>query len=327
VFTVSAADDQKSNSKFVPIDTFSVKCSRMDMRQLNYFIAVAQDRHLSRAAERLHVSQPPLTRHIQALEAELGAKLFKRTAKGMTPTQAGEMLLKDALSIRGMIEQAAERVQRAGLGKMGYMGVGTYGSSIFGVVARILAMFTAAHPMVEITVNHAQTADQVAALRQGRVLVVFERWLPDEPDIKSSLLIREPLFLALSDRHPLAKRKIVAVEALQNQTLITGVAPNLIAGALDLCRKHGFEPRFAPPANDVVMAALLVTAGRGVSMVPESMLNVHFPGVVYRRLKSRFEASMEVHYYYLKDEASPLLDAMLQTVRAFQRGGRDHKCR
>jgi DNA-binding transcriptional LysR family regulator len=290
----------------------------VDLRQLNYFIAVAQERHLSRAAERLHVSQPPLTRHIQALEAEFGTKLFKRTARGMLPTQAGELLLREALSIRGMVEQAGERVKRAGLGKMGLLGVGIYGSSIFGVVARILAQFTAANPMVEISLNHAQTADQVAALRQGRVQVVFERWLPDEPDIKSTLLTREPLFLALSERHPLARRKVVEVQALQNETLITGIAPNLIAGALQLCRKHGFEPRFAPPVLDVVTATLLVTTGRGVSLIPESMLNVHFPGVAYRPLKSKIGAFMEVHYYHLKDESSPLLGAMLKTIKAFQ---------
>ena len=292
----------------------------MDLRQLNYFIAVAQERHLSRAAERLHVSQPPLTRHIQALESEFGTKLFKRTARGMTPTQAGELLLKEALSIRGMVEQAGERVKRAGAGKLGQMGVGIYGSSIFGVVARLLAQFTAANPSVEITVNHAQTADQVAALRQGRVLVVFERWLPDEPDIQSFLLAREPLFLALSERHPLAGRKAVEVKALQHETLITGIAPNLIAGALALCRQHGFEPRFAPPVLDVVTATLLVTTGRGVSMVPESMLNVHFPGVAYRPLKSQVDAFMELRCYHLKDESSPLLGAMLRSIRAFQRG-------
>ncbi|MDM0107699.1 LysR substrate-binding domain-containing protein [Variovorax sp. J22R24] len=167
--------------------------------------------------------------------------------------------------------------------------------------------------------NHAQTADQVAALRQGRVQIVFERWLPDEPDIRGAFLTREPLFLALSERHPLAQRDVVDLKALQGETLITGAAPNLIAGALEICRRHGFEPKFAAPVHDVVTATLSVITGRVVSLVPESMLNVHFPGIAYRPLKTGAEASMDLHFYRLKDEASPLLDAMLRTIDEFIR--------
>lgn len=293
----------------------------MDLRQLNYFVAVAQERHLGRAADRLRLSQPPLTRQIQALEAELGTKLFRRTAKGMVPTQVGETLLKDALGIRELVEQATERARSGAQGRLGRMGVGIYGSAIFGVVPKVLSRFTAANPEVQITLNHAATSDQVDALRQGRVLVVFERWLPDEPDIKVAPLAREPLLLALSEHHRLAAQEAVEIEALQDETLITGIAPNLIAGALDLCRRHGFEPRFAPPAADVVMATLHVAAGSVVSMVPESIVNVHFPGVVYRPLKARSHAYMDVHYYHLRGENSPLLGAMLKTIRAFRSGG------
>ncbi|MEJ8847756.1 LysR substrate-binding domain-containing protein [Variovorax rhizosphaerae] len=291
----------------------------MDLRQLNYFIAVAEEKHIGRAAERLHVSQPPLTRHIQALEAELGATLFRRTPRGMLPTQAGQILLKEALGVRASLAQAAERVRQAAQGRAGRIGVGIYGSSVFGVIAELLAQFTSTHPEVEVVLNHAQTADQVAALRQGRVQIVFERWLPDEPDIVSAPLTREPLFLALSERHPLARREVVDIEALQGETLITGAAPNLIAGALSICRSHGFEPRFAPPVHDVVTATLSVVTGRVLSLVPESMLNVRFPGITYRPLTSRVDASMEVHHYRLKDESSPLLDALLETIEGFVR--------
>lgn len=294
----------------------------MDLRQLGYFVAVARERHMGRAAERLSLSQPPLTRQIQALEAELGVKLFKRTARGMSLTPAGETLLKDASGILGMVDVAADRTRRAGSGRMGRLGVGVYGSSIFGVVPRVLSMFAVEHPDVQLAMHHAPTAEQVVALRQGRVLVVFERWLPDEADIVVEPLAREPLLLALSERHALARRETVDVEALHDQTLVTGLAPTLIAGALELCRRHGFEPRFAPPESDIVMATLVVAAGLGVTIVPDSMVNVRFPGIVYRPLKARGGAFMEVHCYYLKDEAkdSALLGAMLQTVRAFRKG-------
>lgn len=288
----------------------------MDLRQLNYFIAVAEERHLGRAAARLCLSQPPLTRQIQALEEELGVKLFNRTPRGMGLTQAGETLLRDALSIRSMVGVAAERAHRAGQGQLGRLDIGVYGSSIFGVVPRVLARFAAEHPQVQIALNHTQAWEQVNALRQGRVLAVFERWLPDEPDVASELLAREPLLLAVRAQHPLAAQDTIDVTALRDETLIVGMAPTMAANTLALCREHGFEPRFAPPASDIVMATLLAGTGAGVTLVPASMANVHFPGIVYRPLGS--PAFMDVYCYHLESETSPLLASLLATVRAFR---------
>lgn len=288
----------------------------MDLRQLGYFIAVAEERHLGRAAARLHLSQPPLTRQIQALEEELGVKLFIRTARGMVLTQAGETLLKDARSVRGMVDLAADRAWRAGRGQLGRLDVGVYGSSIFGVVPQVLARFSEAHPEVQLSLHHAQAVDQLSALRQGRVLVVFERWLPEEPGVVSELLAREPLMLALKDSHPLARQDSVDVSELRQETLLIGMAPSMAAEALALCRLHGFEPRFAPPAGDIVMASLLATLGLGVAMVPASMTHVHFPGIAYRPLTPH--AFMNVQCYYQDREDNPLLASMLEVVRAFR---------
>lgn len=289
----------------------------MELRQLNYFIAVAEERHLGRAAARLCLSQPPLTRQIQALEEELGVKLFIRTARGMLLTQAGETLLKDARNVRGLLELAAERAHRAGLGEIGRLDVGVYGSSIFGVVPSVLAAFAAAHPEVQLALHHAQAVDQLGALRQGRVLVAFERWLPEEPDVEVELLAHEPLLLALPEHHQLAAQPHVEITALRDETLITGMAPTIAAASLALCRAQGFEPRFAPPASDIVMASLQASLGQGVALVPSSMANVHFPGITYRPLTPA--ATIEIYCYYLRNEDSPLLHAMLKTVRYFAR--------
>lgn len=288
----------------------------MDLRQLSYFIAVAQERHLGRAAERLCLSQPPLTRQIQALEEELGVKLFTRTARGMLLTQAGETLLKDALNVRGLVEIAAERARRAGQGQVGRMDIGVYGSAIFGVIPRVLAAFRAAHPDVQLGLSHASAADQSTALRQGRVLAVFERWLPDDPDLSVELVAQEPLLLAMNEGHPLAARALVEVPALREETLIIGIAPTVAALVLDLCRGHGFEPRFAPPANDITMTALMAATGLGVAVVPASMGNVHFPGIAYRRLDTR--AVMDVYCYFMRSESNPLLGVLLETVRSLR---------
>ncbi len=290
----------------------------MDLRQLKYFIAVAQERHLGRAARKLHLSQPPLTRQIHALEKELGAALFDRTARGMELTQAGQALLEDALAMQALAEQAKERARRAGSGQVGRLDLGVYGSAIFGVVPQVLKLFRQRHPDVELTLYQAQTPAQVAALRQRRVLAVFERLLPDEDDIAVELVAREPMWVAMSELHPLAAAPEVPVQALRGQTIVTGNAATAIAQVIELCRTHGFEARLAPPMSDVVVATLLAASGSAISLVPASMLNVKFAGVAYRPLRSQVDASMGLYCFYLRDEASPLLISLLAAVRAFR---------
>ena len=110
---------------------------------------------------------------------------------------------------------------------------------------------------------------------------------------------------------------VVEITALRDETLITGMAPTIAAASLALCRAQGFEPRFAPPASDIVMASLQASLGQGVALVPSSMANVHFPGITYRPLTPA--ATIEIYCYYLRNEDSPLLHAMLKTVRYFAR--------
>lgn len=291
----------------------------MEVRQLSCFIAVAEDRHLGRAAKRLSLSEPPLTRHIKALEQELGVQLFTRTPRGMTLTQGGDAFLRDARSMFSLLGQAAERAQRAARGQTGRLDVGLYGSGVFAVVPQLLAGFRRAHPDVDLSFHYAQTPDQVTALRQGRVLIVFERLLPsNEPDLEVELVAREPLVVAMSESHPLAKRKVLDIKLLQGQKIILGSSPVAAATAVELCRRAGFEPQFAPAAGDLVMASLLASLDVGVALVPRSITHVGFPGIAYRPLKRDPAAFMDLHCYYLRGETSPLLQAMLATVRAYR---------
>jgi DNA-binding transcriptional LysR family regulator len=290
----------------------------VDVRQLNYFVAVAEARNLGKAAERLHLSQPPLTRQIQQLEAELGVQLFKRMPRGMELTSAGQELLTHARNIQSMVSLAAERARRAGRGEAGRIDIGVYGSAMFGVMPQLLAAFRNAHPDVEVVLHHAQTPMQLPALRQKRVQLVFERLLPEESDIKVELVAREELLLALPDSHPLAAYKRVDVAALRDETLLIGTSPSGTAMVLQLCRDNGFEPRLSPPLTDLVTATLQAATGRGLTIVPASMANVQLPGIAYRPMRSRKKAFMDLHCFYLKDEESPLLQSMLRVVHQFR---------
>jgi LysR family transcriptional regulator, benzoate and cis,cis-muconate-responsive activator of ben and cat genes len=292
----------------------------MDLRQLKNFIAVAEERNIGRAALRVHLSQPPLTRQIHALESDLGVQLFTRTPRGVDLTQAGEALLKDARSICGLADQAAERAQLAGRGQVGRLDIGVFGTAMFDVLPRLLSGFGQTHPQVKLVLHHDATPAQVTALRQGRVLLVFERMVPNEADIAIELVARERLLVALHQSHRLAGKKAITMQDLRDEPMIMQAAPlsQLANVALDLCRASGFEPKVSQLAPDVVTGALMVSCGMGTLFAPESMRNLQLPNLVCRPLKGQPKAFMDLHCYYLKAEQSPLLVALLKTIREFR---------
>jgi len=286
----------------------------MDFRQLTCFIAVAEERQLGKAAARLYLSQPPLSRHIQALETELGVRLFDRTATGMELTQAGIALLEEARNIEGLVQQATRKTRRAGTGQSGQLKIGVYGSSIYGVVPRILRQFRLSYPEVELTLHYAQTPSQVQALRRGQVDLVFERMVPIESDIRVQLVYSERLFVAMNASHPLSQREWVHISDLRDEIFILGSEVTAASRVIEICRLAGFVPRLAEPSSNVVTATLLAAIGCGVTLVPESMLNVNVPEVIYKQLNSEAEHSMDLYCFYLDKQISPLLKSLLEIV-------------
>ena len=191
---------------------------------------------------------------------------------------------------------------------------------MFDVLPRLLSRFVDLHPQVKLVLHHDATPAQVTALRQGRVLLVFERMLPNEPDIEVEMVTRERVVVALHTGHRLAAKKVIDMATLRNEPMIMPAAPlsQLTNVALDLCRANGFEPKVAQLASDVVTGAMMVACGMGMMLVPVSMQNLQLPNLVYRPLKRQTNAFMSLHCYYLKDEPSPLLAALLNTIQNFR---------
>ena len=289
----------------------------MDLRQLTSFIAVAEEGQLSKAAARLCLSQSPVSRHIQSLEADLGVRLFDRTAAGMELTQAGKTLLGDARNIEALMSEAAAKVARAGEGKLGRLSVGVYGSANYGVVPRILRDFKSLYPEIALSLHYDHTLSQIQALRTGRVQMVFERVAPIESDIQVQLVCKESLLVAISESHRLAQRERVRIEDLRRETFIFG--SDVAAGslAIELCRRAGFIPRIAPTTSNVITATLLAAVGDGVTLVPRSMVNVKFPGIAYLDLDSDERQSMDLYCFHLSGSVDPILQNMLEVVRDF----------
>lgn len=296
----------------------------MDLRHLRYFVTVAEERNIGRAANRLHISQPPLTRQIQQLEEELGVLLFTRTPRGMELTAAGEQLLTEARHIRALVEQATERTQRAGQGRLGRLDVAIFGSAILEVIPRLLERFCSAYPDVKVVLHSLNKHEQIEALRQRRINVGFNRMLAPLPDLASELVVTESLLLALSEGHPLAGEPTVSFRALAAHPLVlfpTGGRPSFIDKVVGLCQQAGFEPRIAQEVGDVVTAIALVARGFGACLVTESTAVLSLPGVVYRPLTDLPEsARVDLSCIFRREDDAPALAAFLQVVREARQG-------
>ena len=293
----------------------------MEFRQLKYFIAVAEELNIGRAATRLHISQPPLTRQIQQLEEEFGALLFLRTARGVELTQAGETFLRDARNIRDLMEQAVERAREAGQGKQGKMDIGIFGSGILDVIPKVLHAFRASHPNVQIALHTMTKKEQIEALRQHRIGAGFNRLLAPLPDISSEPVQMESIMVAVNESHPLAAKPAILLKELADQPLIlfpSGARPSFIDKIWALCAGEGFEPSVAQEVGDAPTSVALVAAGFGLSLVPEAATSLSVPGVVYRRLANAPDAVIDLSCIYRTDDESPILRAFLQTIRDFR---------
>jgi len=292
----------------------------MDLRHLRYFIAVAEERNIGRAATRLHISQPPLTRQIQQLEEELGVQLFTRTHRGMELTQPGELFLEEARNIRSVVEQATERTQRAGQGKLGRLDIGIFGSAILGMIPRLLLAFRNAYPEVKIILHNMNKEAQIEALRQRRIDLGFNRFISASDDIASELVATEKLLLAVNITNPLAQRTTVPFGLLAEHPLILfpkGSRPSFVDKVMGMCHQAGFTPQVAQEVGDAVTGIALVASNFGVCLLPESATVLTLPGVVYRPLSDEPDnASVDLSCIYRMGDSSPILNSFLEVVRA-----------
>ncbi|GAA6142848.1 LysR family transcriptional regulator [Hydrogenophaga sp. 5NK40-0174] len=292
----------------------------MDLRQLKYFLAVAEELNISRAAERLHISQPPLTRNIKALEEELGVKLFHRSARGVELTQAGEMFREDSNNIRMLVEAAVDRVQRAGEGKLGRLDVGIFGSAVYEVIPSLLQTFRERLPGVSVVLHTMNKSEQLEALRQRRITVAFNRILQPAPDIGRELVVTEPLFVVLPKHHRLTRLESVPVKALAGEPLVLFPnvgRPNFADRVIEMCNKHGFEAQVSQEVGDAITGAVLVARGFGITLIPASAAKtVAIEGTTYRPLADG--TGVDLSCFYRASDRSPLLHSFLEVVREYR---------
>jgi DNA-binding transcriptional LysR family regulator len=286
----------------------------MDNR-IKYFIVAAEERNLHRAALRLHISQPPLTRQIKALENDLGVQLFIRTKKGVDLTPEGETLLSHARDVRAHIDLAIQQVRRTRDGQLGQIDIGVFGSSMIKTIPEIIRVFSETHPDVKIVLHNIPKYKQIEALHQKRILIAFDRYLPESPDLKIELVSKDKFYVALNRNNPMSNQAAIHPRELKDQPVIGEQDCSVLQAAIPIFRDHGFEPKIVQKATDMISAVVMVSGGFGSAIIPESMKYLQLPNVTYLPLITETGSLIELHCAYREDERSPLLKEMLQIIR------------
>ena len=278
----------------------------IEFRHLKYFVVLAEEMHFRRAALRLHISQPPLTRQIQQLEQELGVGLFERKGRGIDLTPAGAVFLDHARNILSLMDQAVEKTQLTERGHIGRLDIGIFGSAIFELFPSVVPPFRASFPNINVVLHDLNKSEQIKALRDRRLSVGFSRFVWDEPDLSKELVSTARLHAACPSAHPLILYPRVP-------------RPSFVDKVIGLCRDEGFEPSIEQEVDDVITAVALVSSGQGIAIVPDAVQNFSLPGVLYRPLEALPSTSVELHCLYRRDDRSPILHAFLDSMRASHR--------
>jgi len=257
----------------------------MDLRRLSYFVAVAEELHFGRAASRLAIAQPPLSRQIAQLESDLGAMLIDRSRSQIRLTQAGSVLLERARDVLERLDRTHREIKRIGEGFSGHLRVAFVGSATYGVLPNVIKAFRSAYPDVELALSAMNNAEQKRAVIQREIDIAVARPSLEDEELKSEPLLQEPLILAVPDTSPLLEQHVMRLSALKAETFILyprKPRPSFADHILNICLEEGFTPKSQVLAQDYQTAISLVSVGVGIALVPKSVSQSERPGVAYR---------------------------------------------
>jgi DNA-binding transcriptional LysR family regulator len=290
----------------------------MELRHLRYFVVVAEELHFRRAAERLHMSQPPLSQQIRALEHEIGATLFERNQRKVELTAAGEAFFERAREILDAVEDAARQARRVQRGEVGRLAVGFVGSAMYSFVPELLRKFRSHAPDITLRLHELGTSEQLRQLEDGRLDVGFVRVPRTRPELTFETLLEEPVVAALPDAHPLATHPLLRLADLEGEPLVLltrAGAPGLREALAEAIDRLGGEERVVQEAAEMQTVIGLVAAGVGVSLVPESVRALARAGVTYRPLDG-YAPKVRLAVAWRVADDSPVLATFLEMARA-----------
>jgi len=300
----------------------------MDLRQLRYFLAVAEAGHITRAAAALGIQQPPLSQQIRALESALGTALFRRHPKGVALTDAGRAMQAEARRIVDSVEALQERMQRIAAGLGGVLAVGLASSvAAHAFTPRLLRSCRREFPDISLRLSEANAAELIEGVAAGRLHCALLRVpVAHPPGVSFETLLTEPAILALPIDHPLARaygtRDAVPLKELRGQPLILARrpgAPGLYGNLLALLDRHGIEFNVVAEVERMMSNLNLVASGAGITIVPASMRGAHPRSVVYRTLPAHAAIEAPISLAYRKDDVQGATATFISLARRLAR--------
>jgi DNA-binding transcriptional LysR family regulator len=291
----------------------------MELRQLRSFIAVAEELHFRRAADRLHLAQPSVSQQIRTLEAELGVTLFDRNRRGATLTAAGEALLPEARDLLARADRAASKTRATGIGQRGRLRLSLTRSLTGGLAGAIVDEYRARYPEVEVELSVGNTMLHVEQLHGGDIDVGFVRPPLEDPGLEELSLGREPMVCVLPKGHSLTKRKMVRREDLREEPLVWWPESHGPGAWREVRRDVYGDPPWTPiartePEEERIVHA--VAEGAGISFIMlERSRSLRIPGAVYRRFAPP-EPSMGIAIAWRRGDTLPTLQRLLELARS-----------
>ena len=287
----------------------------IDLRKLEQFVCVAEESHFNKAAERLNMSQPPLTHAIRKLEEDLGVTLIERKNRVFGLTPAGEIFLHEAREILKHMEYAISVTRDTAAGRSGLLKLGYVGSALYGKLPNVIRAFKAESPNVRLELREATSAGQIKALREGSLDIgIVIPPLHNAEDIQTKPFDTDRLAMALPKTHPLAAKTKLKVSDLADEPFILWP---MVEGrsfhlqAIKLCTDAGFVPNIAQEAYSMHAVLSLVAIGLGVSIVPGSMSSFRNEEIIYKKIQSK-EANFNLHM--ATRGKTPLIDTFLKSL-------------
>ncbi|MBQ5946573.1 LysR family transcriptional regulator [Massilia sp. ST3] len=293
----------------------------IDLKQLKYFLAVAEEKSFSRAAERLHISQPPLSQQIMKLESELGVRLFTRTTRSFELTVAGKALMAEAAELLTKMRMTIDTIRQIDRGEVGRLRVGIVGSAMWGPIPRLLEQFQSQFPRVTWTIHEMGPNDQWEALRNRQIDVGFWREPRIEPEVlkqanlRQDLCFPENVCVAMNEQHPLAAQEAIELRDIAGEPMLTlhltqSAEPRYL---IQCCVNAGFEPTIFQEAAEPQTLLAMVGAGLGVALLPETTGRIGWPGVKFMPIRTN-APSANLYISYLAQDDAPVVRAFLKIL-------------
>lgn len=293
----------------------------IELRHLTYFRTVAETLHFGRAAELLHISQPPLTRQIAALERELGVLLFDRSKRNVQLTVAGQYFYRDTTEIFNALERAKRNVISSGAGKSGALLVGFMMSTAYNVLPSVTRHYSAAYPEVDMRLTEHVPNLLAIDIKDGKLDVGLMYRPEDCSGLDSRTIFSEPLVAVLPKNHRLATRENISSKDLADEFFISiprTIAPVVYDQIVNCCLRGGFRPRIKLEANLQQTIVNLVGEGLGVAMVPNSMQAMHLTTTVFKPLTDA--PVVEVAVIWNKENRNPCIQTFADTAEEVWKG-------